>query len=477
MHFHDFHSLAPCALLAAASLGATRDVLQAADAVLPARQQTGDATTLARENAELRERIEQIAREVAALRAAAGGPAPQGDVAARIAALEAENEELRRRIDLVAEDVEHSVVGDLFRPVEGGEHGLGPAASKVYQRESGLSLGGYGEVLYENVQGREGADELDALRTVLYLGYKFDDRWVFNSEIEFEHAGEEVGVEFAYLDYHASDPLSLRAGLVLLPMGWINELHEPTTFWSTHRPSVERLILPSTWREVGAGVYGASGDFEYRAYVTNGFDASGYAASGLRGGRQNGSEALAEDVAVSGRLDWTGVDGLVLGAAAYYGDAGQDGTSTGGELPDATTTIYDLHAEYTWGGLRARALYAGAQIDDVAELNAALGLAGADSIGEELKGWYAELGYDVLSLSDARGQSSLTPFIRYESYDTQADVPAGFTDSPATDVEIVTMGVAYQPIRQVVFKLDYQDVEDDADGAADVLGLGLGFIF
>ncbi len=442
-----------------------------------AAQQTGEAVSaLQRENAELRQRIEAIAREVEALRAGAAGAVPS-DTAARLAALEAENQELRRRIDVVADDVEQSSIGDLFPPVEGSEHGLGPAASKVYQRTSGLSIGGYGELLYENVQGRDGSDEADALRTVLYLGYKFDDHWLFNSEIEFEHAGEEVGVEFAYLDYQSTEAFNVRMGLVLLPMGWLNELHEPTTFLSTHRPSLERFILPSTWREVGAGFYGDAGDFSYRAYVTNGFDASGFSSSGLRGGRQNGSEAVAEDLAVSGRLDYAGAPGVVFGVAAYYGDAGQDGSGTGGDLPSAATSIYDVHAEYRSGGLQARALYAHAEVDDVGELNDALGFTGTDSIGEELEGYYLEVGYDVLSLFDDSRGASLTPFVRYESYDTQAEVPAGFAADPANDVEIWTMGLAYQPIDQIVIKLDYQDVEDGSDDGTDILSLGIGFIF
>jgi hypothetical protein len=440
-------------------------------------QQTGDGeSALQRENAELRQRIEAIAQEIEALRANPNGAIP-ADVAARLSALEAENQELRRRIDVVAGEVERTSVADLFPPVEGSENGMGPAASKVYQHGDGLSIGGYGEYVYENTQGEEGTDAADALRTVLYLGYKFDDRWLFNSEIEFEHAGEEVGVEFAYLDYQADAAFNVRMGLVLLPLGWLNELHEPTTYYSTHRPSIERFILPTTWREVGVGFYGDAGDFAYRAYLTNGFDASGFTAEGLRGGRQNGSEASAEDLSISARLDYSGIAGLIVGAAAYYGDSGQDGTGVGGDIPSAGTSIYDLHAEYQTGGLRARALYALAEVDDVAELNDALGLIGSDSIGERLDGFYVEVGYDVLSLVDGASTASLTPFTRYESYNTQSKVPTGFSSSEANDIDIVTFGVAYQPIDQIVIKLDYQDVEDGNDNGTDVLGLGIGFIF
>src|SRR5690606_5504586 len=117
-------------------------------------------------------------------------------------------------------------------------------------------------------------------------------------EIEFEHAstgqGGEVSVEFAYLDYLATPHLGVRAGMVLVPMGFVNELHEPTTFLGTTRPLTESTIIPTTWRENGAGVFGDIGDFSYRAYVINGLDAvgggssraGGFSAAGLRGGRQ-----------------------------------------------------------------------------------------------------------------------------------------------------------------------------------------------
>src|SRR5438477_50729 len=81
-------------------------------------------------------------------------------------------------------------------------------------------------------------------------------------EIEVEHAvsasdkGGEVEVEFAYLDYLFSKSLRARAGLMLIPMGLVNELHEPPTFLGALRPDVEERLIPSTWRELGAGVYG-----------------------------------------------------------------------------------------------------------------------------------------------------------------------------------------------------------------------------
>jgi hypothetical protein len=390
------------------------------------------------------------------------------DLQQRVDALERKNAELETRLSALADEQEGLALGSLVPPVGASIHGLGPAASKVYASEGGLALGGYAEALYERRNG-DATDELDFLRTVLYVGYRFDEHWVFNSELEFEHAGEEVGVEFATLDYLWSDALNFRGGLVLIPMGFVNELHEPPTFLAARRPETERRILPSTWRENGVGVFGDAGGFGYRAFVVNGFDASGFDATGLRGGRQNGSEALAEDLAVVARLDWTETPGFVAGGSLYFGDAGQDQAG----FPGADTAIAELHAEWRARGLWLRGLVARAEVDDVAELNAANGLAGADSIGEELEGQYVEAGYDVLAAIAPGSTQALSPYVRYEAVDTQAEVPAGFAADPANDFDVLTAGVNWRPRSNLVFKLEYQDFDQAEDG----WNLAMGFSF
>lgn len=411
--------------------------------------------------------------------------ATQGTVSAsaadRLAELERANAELSRRLDLLADEMERQDHGDVFTPVGESRRGLSPAASKIYEAKSRLSIGGYGEMLYTNRQSGTAPDDVDFLRAILYVGYKFDDRWLLNTEFEFEHASVEdtadgdsngsVSVEFAYLEYLFSEEFSVRAGLLLVPMGFVNELHEPTTFWSANRPEIERLILPSTWRENGVGVVGEGEDLSYRAYVINGLDGEGFSSSGLRGGRQKGSEAKIEDAAFVGRLDYVGLDDLLFGASLYHGNSGQglDGAGSVG------TTIVDLHAEYNWHGLRARALGVHATLDDVEDLNDALGLVGNQSVGEELSGYYVELGYDVLNGSGSK--HALIPFVRYEKYDTQAKVPGGFSSNPARDAENFTFGVAWKPTSQVIFKADYVDADNEAGSGQDLLRLAMGYIF
>lgn len=391
----------------------------------------------------------------------------------RVEALENENKGLRNELDAIGGELERFVLTDLVPEVGESIFGFGPAASKVYQVENGISIGGYGETVFQFYEGDSKSDQFDNLRAVLYFGYKFSDSFVFNSEIEIEHGTTSetgsVSTEFAYLDWLACDTFGLRGGLVLVPMGFINELHEPTTFLSANRPEIERRIMPSTWRENGVGAFGSVGDVDYRAYVINGLDASGFAANGLRGGRQKGSRALAEDLAFVARADYTGTPGLTVGGSVYMGDSGQGQTG----LPDASTSIHELHVEYKNEGWRARALYAHAEVDDVAQLNTALGLAGANSIGEELDGFYLELGYDLWTRWAPEREGSLTPFVRYEAFDTQASVPGGFASMPSTDESILTVGIAYQPHDQIILKLDFEDWDEGADR----LNIGLGYTF
>lgn len=427
------------------------------------------------------EKVERLEGEIAELRALIEEVRSQGVSDDRLA-------EVERRIEILAEEVENLKVGEgaLTATREETFPGLGPAASKIYRRESGLSIGGYGEMLFRSFASNRDdgsasgkTDEFDFLRAVFYVGYKFNDRFVLNTELEFEHASTSgdgsVSVEFAYVDYLHSDPFNVRAGLILLPMGLLNELHEPTVFLGAVRPETETRIIPSTWRENGFGIFGDVGGFAYRTYVVNGLDAGGFSSSGLRGGRQKGSKAKAEDLAWVGRLDWIGTPGLMVGASLYAGDSGQDLTSSDGSGLDVSTVIYEGHVDYRFRGLELRGLYARADLDDVARLNEVLGLEGAASVGESLVGSYLQVGYDLLARR--AGRSSLTPYLRWERVNTQDSVPGGWQSNPANDQELFSLGIAYQPLEQLIVKLEYQDVETGADTGIDQFNLNLGYIF
>lgn len=428
----------------------------------------------------LRAELHELEQQRTGSQAGATAAGASGDLDDRIA-------ELSRRLDLLAAELERLDLGATPAAATGPEHGFGPAASKIYRTDRGLSIGGYGEMLYQGFSAErdEGApseekDRLDFLRAVFYFGYKFTDRLLFNSEVEFEHATTdhegEVSVEFAYLDYLLRPEVNLRAGLLLIPVGFLNELHEPPVFLGARRPDVESAILPTTWAENGFGLFGDAGPVSYRTYIVNGFNAAGFEDEGLREGRQGGSEALAEDFAWVGRLDYTGHPGLLLGASLYTGGADQGLLSPDGRALDIKTTIYEGHLEWKWRGLELRALAARSKVDDVAALDRALGLGIDESVGEQQEGWYVQLGYDVFSRR-SHGEKALIPFARYESFDTQKEVPVGFERNPELDVESLTVGLSFKPIDEVVFKADFQNFKNRAGTAVDQINVAIGYLF
>lgn len=402
-------------------------------------------------------------------------------------------DELERKLEILTEEFERERRGDEAEaePGEGeAEHpgeryGLGPSASRVYGKKRGVAIGGYGEWLYQDFDddlddGTPSAeqDTADALRLVLYTGYRFNDKILLNSEIEFEHGTTddegEISVEFAYLDFFMRPELNFRTGLMLVPVGFINEVHEPPSFLGARRPEVETFLLPSTWRELGGGVFGDLGPFAYRAYLTTSLDGSGFEAiEGIREGRQNGSEAVAEDLAFSARFDYRGLPGFVAGVSAFQGDSGQN-QEVSGEGIDGRVRTLDLHAEWRWRGLSLRGLWAQVDVDDADLLSALTG----QTIGSTQVGGYLEAGYDVLS-GTRWHERQLIPFARYEELDTQDEVPTALepTVTGEADREITTFGLVFKPISQIALKADFQNFDNEAGTGQDQLNVAVGFAF
>ncbi|MBK9967968.1 MAG: hypothetical protein IPP07_25070 [Holophagales bacterium] len=423
------------------------------------------------------------------------GPA-RSDDPPRAAAVDASpapsNEELARRIEVLARELEARRLGDASDPAPpagaAGRWGLGPAASKVYGKSSGLSIGGYGESIYQNFDAtRENGtasgktNEWDYLRAVVYLGWKFDRTFVLNTEIEYEHAstgkGGEVSVEFATLDAMLRDEVNLRAGLVLVPVGFVNEMHEPTTYLGARRPDTESRILPSTWRANGIGAFGAAGPIAYKLYLTESLDASGFSASnGIRGGRQSGARASADNLAVTGRVDLVSVPGLLAGVAFFTGESGKS-LSSAGQPFGARTTAWDLHADWRLGALWLRGVFARVTVDDVALLNQSLGLSGSKSIGETQDGYYLSAGYELLSRFAPGSSMALTPFVRFERTDTQKSVPAGYARDGANDRKAWTVGLDFKPIPQLALKVDWQGYTDSAHTGTPQWNVALAYLF
>ncbi len=418
------------------------------------------------------------------------------DGGASSADLQQEVDELRRRVEILGEELEAQRTGSAPAiPLSGDSLergralGLSPAASKVYQKE-GLSIGGYGEIVLSFYGGRlqDGTvsptdNVADTLRAVLYAGYKFNDWLVLNSEFEFEHSGfsdehpeGEAIVEFVYLDFLISKAFNIRAGNVLLPVGFINELHEPPTFLGAYRPALENEggLIPTTWHEIGIGFHGELPlNLNYRLYLVNGLNAAGFNAEGnggIGGGRQDGHQAIANKFALTARLDWHPMPGLLVGASFYGGDSQQTN-----DAQAIWTTMVEAHAEFRSHGFQARAIYA--RVTNSGDGLAALGSdAQAFGTGTVQSGGYVEAGFDVLSLVPST-RMALIPFVRYERFNTQVAVAPGATVDQANLQTNVYVGANYKPIPQVAVKVDYDFRTNAAGTGRNQLNFALAYLF
>ena len=398
---------------------------------------------------------------------------------------------LERKTDILSQEVE-KLRTNLAIPEEKAlksAYGLGPAASKVYQVGKGLSIGGYGEAFYQNFVSDKGEgdkkaqDNADLERIVMYVGYKFTDHILFNSELEFEHAttGEgseergEVSVEFASLDFLYDPRINARAGLVLMPMGMINRIHEPLFYFGNHRPVVDQVIIPTTWREMGVGLFGAiTPELTYTAYVVNGLNAKGFESDGIREGRGGGSAALANNFGYVAQMEYTpaALPGITVGGSGYLGNSGQD-QEFDGQKPNVFTQLYEAHVQWKYRGLEFRTLGAWGHINDAGILSTANG----QTIGSQNYGWYTEVGYDVLPLLFKDTPQYLAPFFRYEKYNTIASAPEGFAGDPHLNQHVFQVGLQYKPIPQVVVKADYRNFSAAEGSVPDDFNLGFGFIY
>lgn len=409
--------------------------------------------------------------------------APQAQVDA---SSDGQIEELSRRIDLLATELELLRSGETAQveitTARRESLGLAPSAAATYRRSTqGVSLAGYGEMLLENFNdanesGAGGAPttQLDFLRAILYAGYRFNDKFVFNSEIEVEHSNE-ISVEFAYVDYLANDHLTLRGGMILLPLGLINEFHEPTVFVGAKRPETEQRILPTTWRENGAGILGSVGIVNFRAYVTNGLRGAGFSSAGLRGGRQKGAKALAANLAFSGRLDVTPTPGVVVGLGLYKGGSGQEQVVLDNASLDVGTTVVEVHGRTQMRGFDLRGLFAQGSIDQAGQVNLALNLPADSPIPDTMQGGYVQASYNVFSQTAT--ELALSPYVRYEQIDTQHRIPTGFARDLRRDGVFKTLGIEVKPIPNVAIKTDYQWITNKAGTGRNQFNINLGYAF
>ncbi|MCB1657124.1 MAG: hypothetical protein KDI39_02745, partial [Pseudomonadales bacterium] len=331
-----------------------------------------------------------------------------------------------------------------------------PTASNAF---SNTTLGGYGEAQYYNFENA--AQQYDAYRFVLFVGHKFSDTVTLQSEVELEHAiaGEsqvgEIELEQMYLNWNYAGKQHLAVGQILMPIGFLNETHEPETFYGTKRNPVESAIIPTTWWEGAIKAHGLVAGVEglsYNALVSTGLKTKN---GTIRSGRQKGAKATAEDLAYTLGVNYRGVAGLDVGAAyQLQKDIGQGTAAMTNEA-----RLLEAHIGYTWNGFSTRALYAQWDIDD---------LAAADAHKAKQEGYYLEAAYKPIE--------QVGVFARFSAWDNEAVSTA--TNSADSKKEQWNYGINYYLTPRAVLKLDIQEQSLPTVGLdEDGFSLGMGYSF
>jgi hypothetical protein len=374
-------------------------------------------------------------------------------------------------------------------PLDGGSIAPAPVSAAALPPEPALpahlvaltsstQLGGYAELTYNRLGDQ--APIIDLRRFVLSVAHDFDAHLRVYTELEVEHAvtsGKdqgEVEVEQAYAEYLHRDWLNLRAGLVLMPVGIINQQHEPPTFHGVDRPLVDTAVIPSTWREPGVGAWGrVAEDFRYQVYLVDGMRGSGFTAGGIREGHQEGQLARARSGALVARVDFQPLNTLDVGLSGYAGSANQ------GELPEGAgrLTLGELDLRFDWRGLVLRGEVAALHVTR-ADLIPVEGRDGPP-VGSTQYGLYAEVGYDVMPLLRCGCDWQLVVYVRYQRVDTQAHVEGPLRPDDAAEVQIFEGGVTFRPIPELALKGDVRRISHPIVSGADLtaLDLGLGWMF
>jgi hypothetical protein len=323
-------------------------------------------------------------------------------------------------------------------------------------RSSVSSISGYMDLQFVRPEGGEAI--LDFRRFVLLFAHRFSDRIRFVSELELEHAivegGDDKGeleLEQAYLDFLIDRRFNVRAGQLLVPVGLINERHEPPVFHGVQRPFVDTFIIPTTWFDVGAGVFGELGrGWRYRAYAMAPLDATQFSAGeGLEDSSQQGSRSRVRHWAGTGRLEYLAIRRLALGTSFWTGRASADALQLAPRV-----TLAEADGRGRVGRLDLRGEIAHVSIDEAGELNRLRALReGADpNVASRMIGGYLEAAYPLLPFPAPR---EVVGFVRYERFNTQYDMPPGYLPLDEFNRSAWVFGVSYFPDPDVVVKADY----------------------
>ncbi|HUL67514.1 MAG TPA: hypothetical protein VLW55_23175 [Burkholderiaceae bacterium] len=417
--------------------------------------------------------------------------ADEAELAQRLEKLSSELEAVKAELAKMKKDREQAAV--VAAPVQSAQPAQTAQATKpaeaVYTNTEAAPGGapetvitGYGEINYNRPVHATEDTQMDLRRAVIGLQHRFDAQTKFAFELEAEHAVTsaedpgEVEVEQAFIEHRLSQPLAIRAGLMLIPTGLLNENHEPTYYYGVERNFVETAIIPTTWREGGVQVVGDVADgLTLQGGVTTGFNINKWDATSTEGKEsplgsihQELALASAKDLSIFAAANYRGVPGLLVGGSVFTGGASQGAQG----VPNMRVTLWDLHARWTPGPWDLSALYARGTISNTAAFNSTL-VGNPTLVPAVFDGSYVQAAYRARF-----GNYGVAPFARLEFFNTgrkYEDIGPGLTPAPLPTERVITTGLNFDINQHVVVKADFQWFRQLS--AANRLDLGLGWAF
>ena len=395
----------------------------------------------------------------------------------------ASTEELERKIDLLSDEVDDlKNQADVF---------VGTT------RHSRVSVHGYGEMHFGRGTQEGGTTEMDNHRFVIGVHALLTDWIHLNAEIDLEHAAQELEFELGYLDFLLSPGLNFRTGVLLAPVGLLNETHEPNLFWTTERPVLQSRMIPTTWNGGGAGIFGTPMEgVSYRLLVMNslqsitrdststgsgnggsGGSASSFDSNGIRSGRAQLNSRLANDWSVFARVELTKLfPGLQVGFSLVNGDTTHGIIEEGGNM---TLVEADIKYRKAWFDMNASII--DIHVDDALFMNDFCD-SGADDcsggIASNNFGFNVQAGIHLPQLMGWRTSQDIVPHFMFERVRTQDEMPAQTSpDKSRNRNAIFTFGVAYLPIPEVALKMDHTHIMLQNNTSTDEFNLGVAYMY
>ncbi len=395
-------------------------------------------------------------------------------------AFSASTDELERKIDLLSDEVE-----DLK------SRGFGTGTTD----HNRVSVHGYGEMHFNNDTQKDGGSEIDNHRFVIGVHALLTDWIHLNAEIDFEHAAQELEFEFGHLDFLLSPGFNVRAGVMLAPVGFLNEFHEPNLFWTVERPLLQNRLIPTTWNGGGVGIFGTPMDgVNYRLYAMNslqsitddggkagsgngnGGSASSFSSNGIRGGRHQVNKAIAKDFSIFARVEFTKLfPGLQVGFSLVNGD-----TTHGLIEEDGNITLLEADIKYRWKWFDMNASIVNIDVNDAQAMNDYCAGDGDCDVGIASNnfGYNIQAGVHLPQLMGWKTSHDIVPHFMFERVRTQDEMPDGTrADESKNRNAVYTFGVSYLPTPSVAIKIDHTHTRLGNNQSDDKLNLGIAYMY